>query len=122
MSIYKKIFNNCYADFITSNTNYISIRIFNSIYVILMILSLSSGTYSLIYGKDFSSWGWIVFTIGCLLLMIIFIMIIVYFITECIFLTEIKVKYNTNPVVMLKNEKDGNNKDKSKRIDLVVKN
>jgi hypothetical protein len=85
-----------------------------------MILSLSSGTYSLIYGKDFTSWGWIVFTIGCLLLMIIFIMIIIYLLTELIYTTGKKVKYNVNPVIMLKD--NGISTGKSKRIDLIIKN
>jgi hypothetical protein len=67
-----------------------------------MILSLSSGTYSLIYGKDFASWGWIVFTIGCLLLMILFGGIIIYWIVECTYISEKKVKYNLNPIIMLK--------------------
>ena len=120
MSICKQIFINCIDEFITSNSKYLSVKIFNSIYLILMITSLSSGTYSLIYGKDFGSWGWIVFTIGCLLLMIMFMLIIIYFINELIYTTEKKVRYNLNPVIMLK---DNNTRiGKPKRIDLVIKN
>jgi len=120
MSICRKLFNICMEDFITSNKKYVSVRIFNSIYLILMILSLSSGIYSLIYGKDFASWGWIVFTIGCLMLMIMFMLIIIYFINELIYTAEEKVKYNVNPVIMLKD--NGINTGKSKRIDLIIKN
>jgi hypothetical protein len=107
-------------DFITNNKKYVSVRIFNSIYLILMILSLSSGTYSLIYGKDFASWGWIVFTIGCLMLMIMFMLIIIYFVSELIYTTEKKVKYNLNPIIMLKD--NSTKTGKSKRFDLVIKN
>lgn len=120
MSICKELFNNCMKDFITNNKKYVLVRIFNSIYLILMILSLSSGTYSLIYGKDFASWGWIVFTIGCLLLMIVFMLIIIYFISELIYTAEKKVKYNLNPVIMLKD--NDTRIEKSKRIDLIIKN
>ena len=120
MLICKKIFIKCIEDFITINRNHVSIRIFNSLYLLLLVLSLSSGTYSLIFGKDFTSWGWIVFTIGCLLLMIIFMMVIVYFMTDLIYTTEKKLNYNINPVVMIKQNINGAKK--SKRIDLVIKN
>ena len=88
MSICKQIFMNCVNDFITSNTKYISVVIFNFIYLILMVTTLSLGSYSLVYNKDFATWGWIVFTIGCLLLMMLLGGIIMYWICEFVEIIE----------------------------------
>ena len=88
MSICKQIFMNCVNDFITSNTKYISVVIFNFIYLILMVTTLSLGSYSLVYNKDFATWGWIVFTIGCLLLMMLVGCSIMYWICEFVEIIE----------------------------------
>ncbi len=88
MSICKQIFMNCVNDFITSNTKYVSLIFFNVIYLILMVTTLSLGSYSLVYNKDFATWGWIVFTIGCLLVMLLLGGIIIYWICEFVDIIE----------------------------------
>lgn len=98
MSICKQIFMNCVNDFITSNTKYVSVIIFNFIYLILMITTLSIGSYSLVYNKDFATWGWIVFTIGCLLLMMLVGCIIMYCMCEFVEIIEKSSKHDVNPI------------------------
>jgi hypothetical protein len=74
-------------------------RIFISIYLITMILTISIGTYSLISNQNFNTWGWIVFVTGCVLLMIVVFNMIMVCFYECVDPTNIN-EINDKPEII----------------------
>ena len=82
MNICKDMFYKFINEFITSYNESLPFKIFNLIYLITTIVTMSIGTFTMIDGKYFASWGWIIFTIGCLLLMIIGMCLILFCVSE----------------------------------------
>ena len=74
-------------------------RIFISIFLITMILTISIGTYSLISNQYFNTWGWIVFVTGCVLLMMVVFNIIFICFYECVDPTNIS-EINDKPEIV----------------------
>ena len=74
-------------------------RIFISIFLITMILTLSIGTYSLISNQNFNTWGWIVFVTGCVLLMMLVFNLMMACFCECVDPTDISRMNNKNEIV-----------------------
>ena len=82
MNICKDMFYKFINEFITSYNESLPFKIFNLIYLITTVITISIGTFTMIDGKYFASWGWIIFTIGCLLLMIIGMCLILFCVSE----------------------------------------
>lgn len=88
MNICKELSYKFINEFITSYNESLPFKIFNIIYLITTTITISLGTFTLIDGKYFASWGWIIFTIGCLLLMLLGMFIIIFCISECAFIVD----------------------------------
>jgi len=88
MNICKELFLKFINEFITSYNESLPFKIFNILYLITTVITISLGTFTLIDGKYFASWGWVIFTIGCLLLMLIGIFIIIFCISECAIIVD----------------------------------
>jgi hypothetical protein len=96
-----------------------------------MIIMLSVGVFTIIDGKFFNSWGWIIFTIGCLMLMLLTAFILIYCMSE--FANLVDKNIDSNPIVIsnkLNNSINGakksnkSNKKKiltSERINVIIK-
>ena len=82
MNICKDMFYKFINEFITSYNESLPFKIFNLIYLITTIVTMSIGIFTMIDGRYFASWGWIIFTIGCLLLMIIGMCLILFCVSE----------------------------------------
>ena len=82
MNICKDMFYKFINEFITSYNESLPFKIFNLIYLITTIVTMSIGIFTMIDGRYFASWGWIIFTIGCLLLMIIGMCLILFCVFE----------------------------------------
>ena len=88
MNICKELSYKFINEFITSYNESLPFKIFNIIYLITTTITISLGTFTLIDGKYFASWGWIIFTIGCLLLMLLGMFIIIFCISECAIIVD----------------------------------
>jgi hypothetical protein len=128
MSICKQIFLNCIEEFITSHNQSLSCRIFNYTYISIMIITISAGVFSFIDGTYFNSWGGIIFTIGCLMLMLLITFILIYCMSEFAYIIDQNI--NSNPIVTINklnhsiNGSKKLNKKKiltSERINVVIK-
>ena len=78
----KKLLSNFINEFLSYYNESLPFKIFNYIYLIATVVTISLGTYTMINGKNFDTWGWIIFTIGCLLLMFIGMIILLFCISE----------------------------------------
>jgi hypothetical protein len=128
MNICKELFLKFVNEFITFYNESLPFKIFNIIYLITTVITISLGTFTLIDGKNFASWGWIIFTIGCLLLMLIGIFIIIFCLGECAIIVDKSIIVETTKEsnkINVKHITSGAQKTKKKiltseRIDVVV--
>jgi hypothetical protein len=82
-----------------------------------MIITISAGVFSFIDGTYFNSWGGIIFTIGCLMLMLLITFILIYCMSEFSHLVDQNI--NSNPIVTinkLNHSINGANKSNKKKI------
>jgi hypothetical protein len=93
-----------------------------------MIITISAGVFSFIDGTYFNSWGGIIFTIGCLMLMLLITFILIYCMSEFAYIIDQNI--NSNPIVTINklnhsiNGSKKLNKKKiltSERINVVIK-
>jgi len=128
MNICKELFLKFVNEFITSYNESLPFKIFNILYLITTVITISLGTFTLIDGKYFASWGWVIFTIGCLLLMLVGLFIIIFCLSECAIIVDKSLIVETTKEsnkINVKHITSGAKKTKKKiltseRIDVVV--
>jgi len=96
-----------------------------------MIITISAGVFSLIDGKYFNTWGGIMFTIGCLMLMLLITCILIFCMSHCAIIADENINSNTiitsnklNNSINGAKKPNKSNKKKiltSERINVVIK-
>ena len=95
MNTCNKVLINYINEFINLYNESILSKILSILFLVTMVVTISVGTFTLLDGKYFNEWGWVIFTIGCLLLMFFVVMSFLYCFCEFINLCENKETNNT---------------------------